>query len=305
MSKPVLDRQIVLFSLLWIKLLWNLRVIHLTASEPLRSLINGFADDDSLIRAVSSSETDNLWWGVFQAVEQNFPVCVKIMLNEISQRSLQPTSILTLALNLAAQRGQLQNLKQLLDFEPPHNVEVALWGAASGGHLSCMSLLLPYFKPVLYDPNYALEAAVRHNNPQGVKLLLSVCDPSLNNWEIVNVAVRNNNTESLRALIPDIHPQAPDTYDVLTEVLDIHSDLLKLCVQIFDARSNPNALAQAVHYGYLECVEVLFPISDVPRSIDLLRQAKSSHLEAFESRWQKHTLNSHIEGTHIGRQRKM
>ncbi len=280
-------------------------MIYFKAQEPLCSLINGFVDDDSLIRAVSFSETDNLWLGVFQAVEQNFPACVKIMLNEIAQRSPQSTFILTLALNLAAQRGQLQNLKQLLDFEPPQNVEVALRGAASGGHLSCMSLLLPYFKPVLYDPNYALEAAVRRNNPQGVKLLLSVCDLSLNNWEIVNVAVRNNNTESLRALIPDIHPQAPDTYGILTEVLGAHSDLLKLCVHVFDARSNPNALAQAVHYGYLECVEVLFPISDVPRAIDFLRQTKSSQLEAFESRWQKYILNSHIDGPHIGRQRKM
>lgn len=280
-------------------------MIHLSASEPLRSLINGFADDESLITVMSSSETDNLWLGLFQAVEQNVPSCVTIILNELSQRNAPSTSLLTLALNLAAQRGQQQNLKKLLEFEPPHNVEVALWGAASGGHLSCMSLLLPYFTPVLYDPNYALEAAVLHNNPQGVKLLLSVCDPSLNNWKIVNAAVRNNNIEILHALIPDIHPQAPDTYDVLTEVLGANSDLLKLCVKIFDARSNPNALAQAVHYGYLECVEVLFPISDVPRSIDLLRHTNSSKLEAFESRWQKHILNSNIDGSHAGRQRKM
>lgn len=294
-----------LFLLLWRYPFWNLTVIHLTAPEPLFSLINGFADDDSLIRSVASSGTDTIWLGIFQAVEQNFPSCVKIMLQELSHRNAQSTNILTLAINLAAQRGHLQNLEQLLKFETPHNVEVAMWSAASGGHLPCISLLLPYFKPVLYGSNYVLEAAVRHNNPQGVKLLLSVCDPSLNDWEIVSFAVRHKNSESLQALIPDIHPNAPDTKRVLTEVLDANTDLLKLCVQIFDARSNPDALAQAVHFGYTNCVEVLFPISDVPKSIDLLRHANSSHLEAFESRWQKHILNSHVDGIHMKRQRKM
>lgn len=280
-------------------------MIHLKAPEPLYSLINGFANEDIIIDVVSSSATDDVWLGTFQAVEQNFPSAVKIMLHELRERNATSTNVFTLALNLAAQRGQLQNLEQLLQFERPHNAEMALWCAASGGHLSCISLLLPYFKPVLYDPNYALEAAVRHNNPHGVKLLLTVCDPSLDNWAVARFATRHKNTESLQALIPSIHPQAPDTHSVLTEALDRNTEVLQLCVQIFDARSNPHALAQAVHFGYDECVEVLFPISDVPQSIDLLRQANSHQLETLESRWQKQVLNTHIAGSHLGRQRKM
>lgn len=278
-------------------------MIHLKAPVPLFSLIN-MSNHEGLSHAIAAHHTEDLWLGVFQSAEQNHPHCLSVLLDELVQRNAAVHGSWTLALDMAAVRGNISCLERLLEFNTPKNSNTAVWNAASGGHLECVRALLPYFDPVA-DNNHALEGAVRHGNPDGVRLLLTVCDPSLNNWEVARVAVAANNIETLKALVPCVHPQAEDTKEVLNYAMDRDPELLAVCVQIYDAHSNPMALAEAVHFGKEKCVDILFPISNVPKAIDLLRKNTSPQTDTLEIRWQRHILTTHVESSDVVRARKM
>lgn len=276
-------------------------MIHLNALEPLYSLIN-LDDDTGLAQFVPHTATDNLWLGVCQATEKNAPWIVDTLLSELKSRDVGAKGAWSLALKIAATHGSLQCLEQLLNFHTPTDSNSAMWGAASGGHLACMRLLLPYFDAVS-DRNKSLAAAVRHGNPDGVRLLLQVCDPSLDGWRIVETAIAVQNVACIQALVPDTHPQAQDPNDILMKALT-DKNILEACLKIFDAKNKPEALAQAFDQNKQSCVELLFPISNVPEAIEILKTRGSNKTEELEARWQQHILLTHVS-SNVVRQRKM
>jgi len=276
-------------------------MIHLTAPEPLYSLIN-LADDTGLAQVVSNTTTDDLWLGVCQATAQSAHWSLDTLLSELQSRNSCANGAWSLAIKTAATYGSLQCLERLLNFHTPTDSNSAMWGAASGGHLSCMRLLLPYFDAVS-DRNKSLDAAIRHGNPDGVRLLLQMCDPSLDGWRIVETAIAVQNVACVQALIPCVHPQAQDLNNILLKALS-DSEILQACLKFFYAKTNPEALARAFHHNKHSCVDLLFPMSDVPKSIEILKMMGSNKSEELESRWQQHILLTHVSSD-VVRSRKM
>jgi len=162
-------------------------------------------------------------------------------------------------LEKAAENGHVECVKLLIPVSAPdQDGSQALQIAAQNGHAECVRLLIPVSD---MHECAALRAAAMHGHSKCVALLKDVSNLQANKDALV-WAVGNNHIECVKMLIPIIDVQQWDNMALISAVRNGYVDIVQLLLPHTDAQDGM-ALGVALENADRECIEVLYPVTNV------------------------------------------
>lgn len=202
---------------------------------------------------------------------------------------------------VAARTGQADDVARLIT--PSYSLNsYALEKAAANGHADCVKLLIPVSEPD-QDDSQALQIAAQNGHTECVKLLIPVSDmqnctalrgAAMNghsecvgllkdvsnlqaNKEALVWAVGNNHIECVKMLMAVMDVQAWDNMALISAVRNRYVDLVQLLLPHADAHDGV-ALYIALDNADRECIDVLYPVTDVAALLKKMENHPRMHI---------------------------
>lgn len=232
-------------------------------------------------------------------------------------------------LKYAARSGDVNALERLYAQEKISNSHVFLEEAARHGQLECLRFLAPkcsnneicaygltttivnnYFECTNYllslstqpfDFREALYAAIYSGNSKLVKYFIPFCDLKCGT-AVLTLAISVGNQETFDLLLPLSDPKAKDSAALCCAVVENRREIFDILLPL----SNPNAdngaaFREAIALGRTYFVEALYPLVDVQKVVEYVRDDQPYFYEEFcrkfciiEAQIQKNRLNNSI-----------
>lgn len=153
----------------------------------------------------------------------------------------------------AARNGNADNVRDLIiGSDVTHNTE-ALCVAAEHGHVECVALLIPVADPKA-NKSLAMHQCVKHQHTECLKILLPFSDANSCSGLALSNAAHDGYTEGVRLLIP-----------------------------LSDLEMRTRALALAAGMEHMDCVELLYPVSD---PLEAVRRMKMVYMPKVAKSWE-------------------
>lgn len=183
-------------------------------------------------------------------------------------------SLNSYALEKAAEKGHAECVKLLIPVsEPEQDNSQALERAAQNGHAECVRLLIP-----VSDMNgcAALRSAAMMGHSECVALLKDVSNLQANKEALV-WAVDNNHIECVKMLVTIMDVPAWDNAALISAVRNRRLDIVQLLLPHTNAKDGM-ALQFALDNADRDCIEVLYPLTDVVPLLKRLENHPRMHI---------------------------
>lgn len=126
--------------------------------------------------------------------------------------------------------------------------------AASRGHLSCVSILIPV-SDAQSDGSLALRLAAQNGHAACVELLIPVSNSKFNGSLALRLAATNGHAECVRLLIPSSDPSSDDSEALFMAAEHGRADCVRLLIPVSNPlEGNSLALRSAIASNHIECV---------------------------------------------------
>jgi len=177
----------------------------------------------------------------------------------------------------------LKVIKRLIDegADPTADDNYLLNWAALNGRTDVVKLIIsiPNFKLNNYD---ALERAAAKNHINIVKLLIPLFESKLINSYALSFAAKNGHIKIVKLLLPLSNPKTNMSSALRNAAYNGHTEIVKLLIPVSDPKaSDSEALRKAAMNNHNEVVKLLIPVSDctIYNSMALRWAAKNENIE--------------------------
>ena len=237
-----------------------------------------------------------------------------------------PNSPTTLRRNLshACKKGDAPTVRAVLEqlgTSPNADNHAAFINALQGKHLECATLVFPVCVTDKAFTSKALHVAIEINKPAWVQQLLDACpnpyvDPllalacdasaqivaqllpyanaSYNNCVAMSRAVAINSLACVRVLLPVL---PIEQYDRMLDkaAKNRHSVLIPLFLPHTTTYGRARALARACQNNDVETFNLLYPVTQIDKAIEVMDQWDTKHHVAYSDR---HLLSTRLQCEH-------
>jgi hypothetical protein len=188
---------------------------------------------------------------------------------------------ITNELIFAARNGNANDVRRFIPLcDPKYNHSEALCAAAENGHAECVALLI-----LLSDPKaqgyHPLRLACMNNHIECVRLFLQ-STPNDDKSLALHECVKHQHLECLELLIPFCALHAHNGLPLRTAAHEGYTQGVRLLIPLTDLKARTGALVEATSAGHVDCMEVLYPVSD---PLEALRRIQDIYPQATK-RWQ-------------------